>query len=60
MKKTEVNAYYKMLRLILSMNDLNDNPGSIKIPLVKFLDLFHKHWNKYYSKEFKLPSSQEK
>lgn len=35
------------------LNNHNDNPNSIKIPILTFLDNFHKYWNKYYSKEFR-------
>ncbi len=51
MKKTEVNAYYKMLRMFFVLNNHNDNPNSTKVPVLTFLDQFHKYWNKYYSKE---------
>ena len=54
MRKTEINAYYKMLRLFFELNNHNNNPTSIKIPVLKFLDGFHKFWVKYYSKEFRL------
>ena len=53
MRKTEINAYYKMLRAFLVLNSISQSPTAIKIPIVKFLDGFHKLWNKYYAKEFK-------
>lgn len=50
MKKTEVNAYYKMLRLFFEIN--KPDSKAVAIPILVFLDAFHKFWNKYYSKEF--------
>ena len=47
----EINAYYKMLRLIFELNKESD--GEHKIDVLTFLDMYHKYWSKYYSKEFK-------
>ncbi len=46
----EITAYYKMLRLMFELN--KPNSKGVSIDIITFLDGFHKHWKKYYSKEF--------
>ena len=50
--KREINAYYKMLRLIFELNQ-SDRKDAVTIDMGTFLDGFHKYWKKYHSKEFK-------
>ena len=47
----ELNAYYKMLRLMLEINQPKAN--GIPVDIKTFLDGFHKYWVKYHSKEFR-------
>lgn len=41
----EVNAYYKMLKLIFEIAEMDN--------MVVKLNSFHKLWTKYYAKEFR-------
>ena len=51
MKKKEMDQYYKTLRLLFKLSELNSD-ASEKIDMVTFLDGFNKYWKKYSSKEF--------
>ena len=49
--RKEINAYYKMLRLMFELNQ--PKSGGIPVDIKVFLDGFHKYWSKYHSKEFR-------
>ena len=47
----ELAAYQKMLGAILRLT--HDDPRATSIPILKFLKIFNKYWNKFYAKEFR-------
>lgn len=48
----ETQAYYKMLRAMLEINDPKAT-GASPVGMINFLDEFNKYWKKYYAKEFR-------